>query len=224
VLKQKQAHSNQLKAQLDGLLERVFAGPTPEFPDEDQLESDVARCLGFLNDATRDFPLYDNILGLLSQAESEAQQAVNGLSQASNMNTVDMFSDSHGVDYVKQSMIQQGREHADRCNMILNQCRQLMPGLPGLANIRLSGTDLFLDIVFDNVFTVRFVVGHTGATLIVFIRLLFLKTLGHVHRPEDSQSPRRNGLQFANDIRIEGMGCGELTTTHVAPTCAKKSN
>lgn len=29
-LKAKQAHSTQLKAQLDQLLERVFAGPTPE--------------------------------------------------------------------------------------------------------------------------------------------------------------------------------------------------
>ena len=153
VLKQKQAHSNQLKAQLDALLERVFSGPTPEFPDEDQLESDVARCLGYLNDATRDFPMYQNILGLLSQAESEAQQAVNALSQAGNMNTVDMFSDSRGVDLMKQSMIQRGREHGDRCNMVLNQCRQVMPGLPGLANINLSGTDLFLDVIFDNIFT-----------------------------------------------------------------------
>lgn len=152
-LKAKQAHSTQLKAQLDQLLERVFSGPTPEFPDEDRLENDVATALRYLNDAARDLPYYQNVLNLLVSAEQEAQQALQALSQASTANTVDMFSDSVGVDIMKQSLLQRGREHADRSNSFLEQARQLMPGLPGIGNVRISGTDMMLDIVFDNVFT-----------------------------------------------------------------------
>lgn len=64
-----------------------------------------------------------------------------------------MFSDSSGVDVMKQMMIQRSRQHADRCNALLDQARMQMPGLPGIGQVRISGTDMFLDIIFDNVFT-----------------------------------------------------------------------
>ncbi|KAI9019879.1 hypothetical protein DFJ74DRAFT_674786, partial [Hyaloraphidium curvatum] len=152
-LKGMQNHSSQLKAQLDALLERVFGGFTPEFPEDDQLENDVQTCLVYLQQAQQDLPMHEQILSLLTQAESEGQNAVRALDQASSMNTVDMFSDSAGVDIMKQHAISRARDHGGRCNAILGQVRQLMPGIPGLQNISISGTDMVMDIVFDNVFT-----------------------------------------------------------------------
>ncbi len=144
VMRSKKSALDGLHAQLNALLDRTFVGQTLEYPEEDKIEKDVHLAYSYILQAGQDLPRWEQLVRTLKAAQHELVSAIQVMSSASMMATVDMFSDNRFADVAKQQQVMQARQHATMCNSYIQQAQALMPGLPTLRQFRVNGMEMLV--------------------------------------------------------------------------------
>ncbi|KAE8849022.1 hypothetical protein HRS9122_03038 [Pyrenophora teres f. teres] len=124
-----QRHST-LQAELDALYNSIFAGRTPEFPDEDRKEDACTAAHSHVQTMTQRLERERHILFLLGQTAVKLSAARESLENAYGMSQFDMF-----------------------VRMLQTQIKQVAPEIPGLGQLNIAMGSIWSDVVFDNIFT-----------------------------------------------------------------------
>ncbi|KAL8988335.1 MAG: hypothetical protein Q9177_002577 [Variospora cf. flavescens] len=129
-----------LQAELDALYDSIFAGPTPEFPDEDQKEWALRQASDALNDAKRRHEAEAQAVKCLHNADRFMNEALRAFDDARNYSRVDIA-------------LSRAQSATDKVRMLVAQTQRLVPDIQGLGNIDIPHGHIMSDIIFDNIFT-----------------------------------------------------------------------
>jgi len=141
------------KQDLNGLLEQLFAGPTPSYPTEDEYEQNLAAARGRLDNIQVLAKREQYITNNLQKAHRCLLAAIGELQSSLQMNTFDMFSRGGYADWAVHSSLANARNLAAKAQFLISEVRRLDPAIPHIGDINIQQDNLVFNIVFDNIFT-----------------------------------------------------------------------
>ena len=141
------------KKELATLLESLFAGPTPSFPNEDALEQELVAARQRLDDFRILTERQEYILRSLQRAHKFLLGSLQSLEDSLQYNTYDMFSRGSYADWMVQSALGQARDLATRAQFLVQEVRQIEPSIPHIGDVQIEQGNLVFNIMFDNIFT-----------------------------------------------------------------------
>jgi chromosome segregation ATPase len=142
-----------LQAELDALYNSIFAGRTPEFPDEDRKEDACNAAHAQVQDATQRLERERHILFLLGQTVVKLSAAREHLDGAYGMSQYDMFGGGTMAGIQKRNYLERAESAIQQVRMLQQQVKQVAPEIPGLGQLNIAMGSIWSDVVFDNIFT-----------------------------------------------------------------------
>ncbi|KAF9262002.1 hypothetical protein L218DRAFT_453376 [Marasmius fiardii PR-910] len=133
-LSDKSLRLTQVQNEIQALYERIFGGPTQEFPRDDQLESQLESS---------------------QQAYNRIQEHMNNQSRAEALgySTWDTWGGGTMSDMMERSALGTAAVGASRAHMFVQQARHTCPDVGDVGPIRVYEISMFGDVFFDNVFS-----------------------------------------------------------------------
>ncbi|KAF1846387.1 uncharacterized protein K460DRAFT_367189 [Cucurbitaria berberidis CBS 394.84] len=151
---EQQAHRHiQLQQELDALYNSIFAGHTPEFPDEDRKEDACNAAHYNLQQLNQRLERERHTLFLLGQTVQKLSEARNSLDSAYGMSQYDLFSSGAMASMQKRNHLERAESSIQQVRMLQEQIQQVAPELPSLGELRIAMGSIWSDVVFDNIFT-----------------------------------------------------------------------
>ncbi|KAI2480417.1 hypothetical protein Ptr902_08598 [Pyrenophora tritici-repentis] len=147
-----QRHSS-LQAELDALYNSIFAGRTPEFPDEDRKEDACTAAHSHVQTVTQRLERERHILFLLGQTAVKLSAARDSLENAYGMSQYDMFGAGGMASMQKRNFLERAESSIQQVRMLQTQIKQVAPEIPGLGQMNIAMGSIWSDVVFDNIFT-----------------------------------------------------------------------
>ncbi|CAE7031551.1 hypothetical protein CFE70_004447 [Pyrenophora teres f. teres 0-1] len=147
-----QRHST-LQAELDALYNSIFAGRTPEFPDEDRKEDACTAAHSHVQTMTQRLERERHILFLLGQTAVKLSAARESLENAYGMSQFDMFGGGTMASMQKRNFLERAESSIQQVRMLQTQIKQVAPEIPGLGQLNIAMGSIWSDVVFDNIFT-----------------------------------------------------------------------
>jgi chromosome segregation ATPase len=143
----------QLQSQLDALYNSIFAGHTPEFPDEDRKEEACNASAQHLSNVNQNLEREKHILFLLGQTVQKLSEARNSLDGAYGMSQYDMFGGGTMASMQKRNYLERAESAIQQVRMLQDQLKQVAPDVPDLGPLQIAMGSIWSDVVFDNIFT-----------------------------------------------------------------------
>ncbi|RMZ68576.1 Elongation factor 2 [Pyrenophora seminiperda CCB06] len=147
-----QRHST-LQAELDSLYHSIFAGHTPEFPDEDRKERACIAAHTHAQTMTQRLERERHILFLLGQTAVKLSEARQSLDGAYGMSQYDMFGGGTMASMQKRNFLERAESSLQQVRMLQSQVKQVAPKIPALGQLNIAVGSIWSDVVFDNIFT-----------------------------------------------------------------------
>ena len=141
------------KAELDALMEELFAGPTPAYPSEDAIEQNLLATRQRLADVTILSKRQQYILNALQKARQCLLAALQALGRALQVNTIDMFTRSDFATWMAHSALAEARDLAARADFLIQEVRRLDPNVPHLGDLHVEQDAFVFNMMFNNIFT-----------------------------------------------------------------------
>ncbi len=104
-LEQKVERHRTAQAELDGLYETIFGGPTPGYPDEDAREADAEAALRDYQDARARAESEGSAVRVLADARKRMRDARESIEAALSASRMDMFGGGTFVDMMERNGI-----------------------------------------------------------------------------------------------------------------------
>jgi hypothetical protein len=143
----------QLQSQLDALYNSIFAGHTPEFPDEDRKEEACNVSAQHLSNINQNLEKEKHILFLLGQTVQKLSEARQSLDDAYGMSQYDMFGGGNMASMQKRNYLERAESSIQQVRMLQDQLKQVAPDIPNLGPLQIAMGSIWSDVVFDNIFT-----------------------------------------------------------------------
>ncbi|KAF1837138.1 hypothetical protein BDW02DRAFT_566387 [Decorospora gaudefroyi] len=142
-----------LQSELDELYNSIFAGHTPEFPDEDRKEEACTAAHTHVQEQTQRLERERHILFLLGQTSSKLSLARKHLDSAYGMSQFDMFGGGTMSSMQKRNYLERAESAIQQVRMLQQQLKQVAPEIPALGQLNIAMGSIWSDVVFDNIFT-----------------------------------------------------------------------
>lgn len=151
------ARHDDLQHELDALYNSIFAGYTPEFPDEDAREEAVGAANNTLQAVSQMLEKERHVLELIKKASGRLLEAKRLLMQAHDMSTMDLWGGSTFASMAKRNSLEGAESCVGQVRMLVTQIAQIEPSRRGelgaLGAVDVHIGSIWSDVVFDNVFT-----------------------------------------------------------------------
>jgi hypothetical protein len=147
------ARHGQLLQQLAQLYNSIFAGQTPEFPDEDRKEEACNTASQHVQLVHQELEKERHVLFLLRQTSTKLSEARNHLDDAHGMSQWDMFGGGTMASMQKRSLLERAESSIQQVRMLQQQIQQVAPHLPSLGQLNIASGSIWGDVVFDNIFS-----------------------------------------------------------------------
>jgi predicted S18 family serine protease len=149
------ARHDELQRELDALYNAIFAGTTPEFPDEDAREAACNAANARLQGLAQALEKDRHVLELVKKTSGRLLDAKRLLMQAHDMSTMDLWGGSTFVGMAKRNALEQADSCMQQVRMLAQQIQQIDPGrdVMGLGAVDVHIGNIWSDVVFDNIFT-----------------------------------------------------------------------
>lgn len=142
-----------LQHQLDQLYNSIFAGQTPEFPDEDRKEEACNASSQHVQSVHQELEKERHVLFLLRQISTKLSEARNHLDDAHGMSQWDMFGGGTMASMQKRNLLERAESSIQQVRMLQQQLSQVAPHLPSLGQLNIASGSIWGDVIFDNIFT-----------------------------------------------------------------------
>lgn len=144
---------NDLQAELDALYNSIFAGYTPEFPDEDAKENACNASYQHFSGMNQNLEREKHILYLLGQMVTKLSQSRASLDNAYSMSQWDMFGGGTLASMQKRNDLERADSSIQQVRMLQDQLRHIAPEIADLGAMNIATGSIWSDVVFDNIFT-----------------------------------------------------------------------
>ncbi|KAK0732438.1 hypothetical protein B0T21DRAFT_369009 [Apiosordaria backusii] len=152
-LEREVSRHNDVQRQLDELYGRIFGGPTPGFPQEDEQER-VANAKTQAYQATRGKAEAESqALRLLGEGQLRMKRALGFMEEALMHSRRDMYGGGTFTDMMERNALSQAEREATLAKMLVAQAQRMSPMVADLPPINIDQGNLMMDVFFDNIFT-----------------------------------------------------------------------
>jgi hypothetical protein len=141
------------QAELDRLYDAVFAGPTPEFPDEDAKELANEVALRMYSEARIRAEAQLRAARMLKQAALTLHGAMLAMSEAQGHSTADMFGGGTLSDMMERNALSKAQTLVMEARQQIEMAQREDPQIMALKDININTGDIMRDVFFDNIFT-----------------------------------------------------------------------
>ncbi|KAF9690734.1 hypothetical protein EKO04_011438 [Ascochyta lentis] len=144
---------NQLQQQLSQLYNSIFAGQTPEFPEEDRKEEACNAASQHVQSLHEELEHERHVQFLLRQMSAKLTEARMHLDGAHGMSQLDMFGGGAMASMQKRSLLERAESCISQVRMLQQQLQQVAPHLSNLGQLNIASGSIWGDVVFDNIFS-----------------------------------------------------------------------
>lgn len=210
-------HSH-LQQQLDHLYNSIFAGQTPEFPEEDHKEEACNVASQHVQSLHQELEKERHILFLLRQTSTKLSESRYFLDDAHGMSQWDMFGGGTMASMQKRNLLERAESSIQQVRMLQQQLQQVAPHLPSLGHLNIASGSIWGDVVFDNVFSDMEMhekikdseaqvdrAGHKCGDMIRQSEQRERKLLGDVRSANEQLKNARIELQRARETAFKGV-------------------
>ncbi|KAK4672150.1 hypothetical protein QC763_100290 [Podospora pseudopauciseta] len=147
------ARHNDVQKQLDELYGRIFGGPTPGYPEEDEQEREAnARTQAY--QATKGKSEAERqALKILGEGQLRMKRALGFMEEALMHSRRDMFGGGTFTDMMERNALSQAEREVMSANMLVMQAQRMSPRVTNLPQVNIDQGNLMMDVFFDNIFT-----------------------------------------------------------------------
>lgn len=138
---------------LDELYDSIFHGPSPGFPEEDEMESRRNEALGAYNDLRNREETEEQVVKILGAAQQKMRNASEQLASARSSSQMDMFSSGVMFDMMERHALGRAVTELSECNILIMQAQRFSPEVSPLPPVQIASGHLMSDVLFDNPFT-----------------------------------------------------------------------
>ncbi|KAK0669053.1 hypothetical protein QBC41DRAFT_320527 [Cercophora samala] len=144
---------NDVQRQLDELYGRIFGGPTPGYPEEDEQER-VANAKTQAYQATKGKAEAETqVLKILGEGQLRMKRALGFMEDALMHSRRDMFGGGTFTDMMERNALSQAEREVMSANMLVMQAQRMSPRVKNLPQVNIDQGNLMMDVFFDNIFT-----------------------------------------------------------------------
>lgn len=143
----------QAQEELDELYNSIFAGPTPEFPEEDAKEFPVYDAEKRRGDLQTKLSAGAQALQSLTNAEKLMRASLGEMGEALNWSTWDVFGGGGLSDFMERNALSAASSAAQRAVALVDQARRLDSNVRSIPPVDIANGNIWSDVVFDNIFT-----------------------------------------------------------------------
>jgi hypothetical protein len=149
------ARHDEFQRELDALYNSIFAGTTPEFPEEDAREAACNAANTRLQGLAQTLEKERHVLELVKKTSGRLLEAKRLLMQAHDMSTMDLWGGSTFASMAKRNALEQANSCIQQVRMLAQQIQQIEPGrdVRSLGAVDVNVGNIWSDVVFDNIFT-----------------------------------------------------------------------
>lgn len=141
-----------LQSELDALYSSIFAGPTPDFPGEDQKESAVHEAKEAFDFVKQQHEAESQAAKCLVDAQGSMMEALQWLKKAHDFSRTDMRGPGTVSDIVERNSLSKAQRAMEKVKMLVEQAQRLSPDIPGLGNFDISQAYVLSAIILDDIF------------------------------------------------------------------------
>ena len=151
-LQTQRAHRQQAQGALDRLYDSVFAGPSPGFPEEDEMESIAHAALQTYHDAHVTAEAESEAIRSLADAALEMQAARAAMRDALRKSRVDLYTGGTMRGTIEREALGLARQHVLSSQRMVDQAMRLSSHVPPLPPVRIpheaGRREVFVGVVF----------------------------------------------------------------------------
>lgn len=147
------ARHEKAQKDLDALYHAIFAGATPDYPEEDHQENEVQSALVEFQRLDGMFRAEGQALELLKRAGQAMRVAQNQVEEALSCSRMDMFGGGAMIDMMERSALGRAEMAAAEAYRLANQAQSQSPHVQALPNVAIAQGSIISDVLFDNIFT-----------------------------------------------------------------------
>ncbi|KAL0576695.1 hypothetical protein V5O48_005294 [Marasmius crinis-equi] len=169
-LSEKSLRLSQIENEIQALYDRIFGGPTQEFPRDDQLESQLSQAQGAYDQIQDHLNRQSRAVNLLREADNAMRQCLASMQEALSYSTWDTFGGGtpspsrfganerataigRMSDMMERSALGTASVAASRAHMLVQQAQRTSSDVRDVGPIRVYEISLFGDVFFDNIFS-----------------------------------------------------------------------
>lgn len=141
------------QAELDGLYESIFAGPTPGLSEEDERERERDAAVQAYREAQSRVEAEAQAVKILSQAQKRFNGALVSMEQALSASRMDMFGGGVMADMMERNALCQAENQISQARMMVTQAQRSSPLVRDLPTVTIAQGHLMGDVFFDNIFS-----------------------------------------------------------------------
>ncbi|KAG7099832.1 hypothetical protein E1B28_001640 [Marasmius oreades] len=134
-LQEKVKECDALKIKLDALYDLIFNGPTPGFPEEDQLEQQVSAAKAVYDRVHANFNTEKQAYANIYRAEKIIGECRYKLKDALQCASTVMFASGHSVQEKETACLESAHDLALQVMSIIQEARRLSPDIRPLENL-----------------------------------------------------------------------------------------
>ncbi|KAK6361301.1 hypothetical protein TWF730_005036 [Orbilia blumenaviensis] len=142
-----------LKEKSEQLYKKVFDGPTPEFPEEDQMEIAVQHAKDFYAEAQSRSNTDHEAEKLMFKAERTVARAVKFCDDALSASSWDVWGGGTVADMIERDNLSKAKATLSQAQMLLRQAIGLQDAIGPFDDVKIAGghcADIFLDNPFSD--------------------------------------------------------------------------
>ncbi|KAK1216742.1 hypothetical protein PQX77_020629 [Marasmius sp. AFHP31] len=152
-LSRKSQRLAEAEREIHALYERIFDGPTQEFPRDDQLESQLEQSQQAYNRIQDQMNRQSRAVNLLKEADNAMRHCLAQMQEALSYSTWDVYGGGTMADMMERSALGNAAIAGSRAQMLVNQAQQTSPDVRNVGPIRVYEISMFGDVFFDNIFS-----------------------------------------------------------------------
>lgn len=131
----------------------IFAGPSPDFPGEDQKEWAFREARDAFNTVKQRHEAEVQAVKCLQEADTFMHVAVESMADARDSSRMDMFGGGRLSDMLERDALNKAQNATDKVRMLVAQAQRISPETQGLGQINIAQGHVMGDIFFDNIFS-----------------------------------------------------------------------
>ena len=145
--------NGELQKELDALYNSIFAGKTPEFPQEDEKESACKAAETHYGQVQAALKSEQQAMKTLSDALRVMGAIFNDLDRAIGASRMDMFGGGMMSGIMKRNALEDAESGVEKVKMLVAQAQRLSPAVRDAGPINIARLNIWGDVVFDNIFS-----------------------------------------------------------------------
>ncbi|KAK4093686.1 hypothetical protein Purlil1_2020 [Purpureocillium lilacinum] len=147
------ARNRDAQRQLDELYQSIFAGPTPQFPDEDAAEQRRDALVVRYRAVREACEAEEEAVKLLASGDALMMQALQHIADALSYSRVDMFGGGGFADMMERNALADADRLLMMARLQASRAQKASPQVKALPGVNINHGHIFADVFFDNIFT-----------------------------------------------------------------------